>query len=143
MSIAKSIPARLISATPVPGHLRIETLPKRFPGLYLVFEMNVYKNMERLAPAYAQSSGYWEFIELSNGGFYMSLKSSAEFRVSVPGNYFEGCMSADAASLVANLFTYSQLAFEHHLDYICDGYRMLRDYVSLHPEARAIFSAID
>ncbi len=141
MSQVLTIPCPSIIATPVPGHLRMQTLPKRFPGLFLVFEMNVYRYMDKLTGSY--SGGYWEYMELSNGGFYMSLKSDTRFQVSVSGNHFEGSMSADAASLVANLFTYSQLAFAHQLESISDGYHALRDYVGCHPESAAIFSAID
>jgi hypothetical protein len=130
-----------INAIPVPAHLRAQTLPKRFPGLFLVFEMNVYNYIDKFAKAY--TGGYWEFIDLSNGGFYMALQSHKSFHVEVASNSFEGTMSADAASLVANLFTYCHLANQHELDYLIKGFHALRDYASEHLEGRLILSAID
>jgi hypothetical protein len=72
-----------ITATTVPGHLRARTLPNRFPGLYLVFEMNIFRYMDKFVKSY--NGSYWEYIELSNGGFYMSLSSNKSF------NYVSGC----------------------------------------------------
>lgn len=130
-----------INALPVQGHLRSRTLPARFPGLFLVFEMSVYNYMDKFVKSY--SGGYWEYFELSNGGFYMSLKSYQSFRVEIDSNCFEGTLSADAASLVANLFVYCQLANQHELDYLIEGFHKLRDYARLHPEGHLILSAID
>lgn len=141
MNVNAEVLTKSIQATPVPGHLRSSALPKRFPGLFLVFEMNVYDHMDKFAKLY--SGGYWEFMELSNGGFYMSLRSTKSFHVEIDSNQFTGTMSADAASLVANLFTYSRLVHEHRLDYLTRGFHLLRDYASEHRESRLILSAID
>ncbi|QEY16021.1 antirestriction protein [Cellvibrio sp. KY-GH-1] len=141
MSTVLSPATSAINAIPVPGHLRMQTLPRRFPGLFLVFENNVYDHMNKFAKSY--KSGYWEFIELSNGGFYMSLKSDKKFFVEIDSNYFEGTMSADAASLVANLFVYSRLAEQHNLDYLIEGFHALYEYARLHPEGQLILSAIN
>lgn len=130
-----------ITATPVLGHLRSATLPRKFPGLFLVFEMTVFNYMDKVANSYR--GGYWEFIDLSNGGFYISLKSDKSFKIEIDSNYFEGILSADAASLVVNLFTYSQLANQHKLDYLIEGFHALRDYALLHPEGHLILAAID
>jgi hypothetical protein len=132
VSIAKSL---------IPESKRLGTLPSRFPGLFLVYESLVYRYLSSFCSEY--HGGYWEFADLSNGGFYMSLKSDSLYYLSVPSNGFEGEMSADAASLVANIFTLSQLANEHQLDYLIDMYFALRDYASHHPESRMILCAID
>lgn len=141
MSTALSETKSTINAIPVQGHLRNRTLPRRFPGLFLVFEMNIYSYMDKFVKSY--SGGYWEYIELSNGGFYMSLKSDKSFLVEIDSNGFEGTLTADAASLVANLFVYCQLANQHELDYLIQGFHALRDYARLHPEGHLILSAID
>ncbi len=130
-----------IVATVVPGHLRAATLPKRFPSMFLVFESLVYRYLEVFSDAY--NGGYWEFMDLSNGGFYMSLKSNSRFYLSIASNGFEGEMTADAASLVANIFAIGQLANQHGTDHIIELYHLLRDFASEHPEANRILSAID
>jgi hypothetical protein len=52
-------------------------------------------------------------------------------------------MSADAASLVVNLFVYCQLANQHELDYLIEGFHALREFACTHPEANLILAAID
>jgi len=130
-----------IVTTVVPGHLRAATLPKRFPGMFLVFESLVYRYLEVFSEDYR--SGYWEFVDLSNGGFYMSLKSNSRLYLSIASNGFEGEMTADAASLVVNMFVIGQLANQHRTAYLIELYHLLRDFVSEHPEASRILSAID
>lgn len=130
-----------ITTNVLPGHLRSGALPKRFPGLFLIYEMTTYNYMGKFAESY--SGGYWEYINLSNGGFYMSLKSTARFRLTVDSNGFVGEMSADGASLVANLYTLCHLANQHKLDHLIQMYHALRDYAVEHPEAGLILGAID
>ena len=91
-----------IVPTVIPAHLRGATLPRKFPGLFLIYEFLVYRYLEEFSHQY--SGGYWEFVELSNGGFYMSLKCLSRYHLCVATNGFEGDMSADAASVVVNLF---------------------------------------
>jgi len=132
-----------IVAEVVPGNLRLRTLPRRFPNLYLVFESLVYTHMDNFAEGYRDSGGYWEFYELSNGGFYMSLKSDRIFNVEISSNYFKGQLSADAASIVANLFALCHMANAHEQEYLTELYYELKDYAGLHPESMQILSAID
>lgn len=125
----------------VPGHLRASTLPNKFPGLYMVYESLVFRYLELFSSSY--EGGYWDFVELSNGGFYMSLRSSQPFHLFIASNGFDGEMSADAASVVVNLFAQCQLANQHELDSLIDMYHALRGYASEHSEARQILRAID
>lgn len=130
-----------INASIVPGHLRPGTLPKRFPNLYLVFEMSVFNYMDTFVKSY--KGGYWEFVNLSNGGFYMSLQSDESFLVEITSNDFAEILSADAASLVANLFVYCRLANQHKLNYLIEGFHALRQFALNHPESKLILSAIN
>jgi CRISPR/Cas system endoribonuclease Cas6 (RAMP superfamily) len=130
-----------IVATVVPGHLRAATLPKKFPGMFLVFESLVYRYLEVFSEDY--NGGYWEFIELSNGGFYMSLQSASRFYLTVSSNGFEGEMTADATSVVVNLYALCQLANQHKTDCLIDMYHALHSYACEHPEASRIIGAID
>lgn len=130
-----------IVTTVVPGHLRAATLPKRFPGMFLVFESLVYRYFEVFSEDYRR--GYWEYIDLSNGGFYMSLKSNSRFYLTVASKGFEAEMTADAASLVVNMFAVGQLANEHRTGYLIELYHLLRDFASEHPESSRILGATD
>lgn len=130
-----------ITKTIVPGHKRSSVLPTRFPGLFLVYEMLVYRYKESFCQDY--SGGYWDFVELSNGGFFMSLRSDLLCKLIIPTNGYEGEMTAEAASIVVNIFALSQLANEHKMDFLIDMYHALRDFACDHPEARQILCAID
>ena len=58
-------------------------------------------------------AGFWDFIELSNGGFYMAPQHEGTFRFSVDTNGYEGEMSPDAAGITVCLFAYSHLSFRY------------------------------
>ncbi|MGR8998212.1 MAG: antirestriction protein [Gammaproteobacteria bacterium] len=66
------------------------------------------------------NGSYWEFYELSNGGFYMAPRSDSKFNVSCE-NGFEGQLSADALGIVACLYAHSNLSFsgKSRFDEIC------------------------
>lgn len=125
----------------VPGHLRASTLPKKFPAMFLVYESLVYRYLEVFSNTY--SGGYWEFVELSNGGFYMSLLSPKPLHLCIASNGFNGEMSGDAASVVVNLFAQCHLANQHELGSLIDMYHALREYACEHSESRQILQAID
>lgn len=130
-----------IVASPVPGHLRVATLPNKFSDLFLEFESLVYQNMDAISKDY--KGGYWEYIELSNGGFYMSLRCTSQFHVQVSSNGFVGDLSADAASIIVNLYVLCRLANSYELDYLSEMFYALREFACEHFESNAILRAID
>jgi hypothetical protein len=106
-------------------------------------EPAVYGLTENMSEDY--SGGYWDFWELSNGGFYMSPSSQNKFKVSCINDY-AGEMSADALGITACLYAYSHLSFNgrNGFDEICaEHYHLLREFAFDHDESRGIFSAID
>jgi hypothetical protein len=103
----------------------------------------VYALTDHMANEY--NGGYWEFYELSNGGFYMAPDSDTPFQVCCE-NGFEGELSAEALGITVCLYAYSQLSFSANsrLATICARqYHWLRDYMLEHSEAGAILAAID
>lgn len=124
----------------MPEHARIETLPKHFGRHMLIVERRIYDFMSQFASAY--SGGCWRFFELDNGGFYMSPPDET-YEIRIDGNGFQGRMSADAAGITVCLFAFSQLSFEHTTDVFARHFHWLREFASDHPEADAIFQAVD
>ena len=109
----------------------------------LHLEPFVYAITGNIADDY--NGGYWEFYELSNGGFYMAPHSDSRFNVSCE-NGFEGQLSGDALGIAACLYAYSNLSFrsKNGFDETCaQQYHWLRDYMLDYPEAAAILGAID
>lgn len=133
-----------ITCKPVPEHQRLSHTAKLF-GLHfpMAIEPTIYNITDSIAEEY--NGGYWNFYELSNGGFYMSPNSDKPFRVSCE-NGFEGELSADALGITVCLYAYSLLSFSNKpgLSEICaDQYHWLREYMLDHPEAGAILAAVD
>jgi hypothetical protein len=76
------------------------------------------------------------------------------YRLTIPGNYFDADVSADAAGIIATLFILNHLSWkvsEMGSEYastcqgLVDRQDALKDYISIikHPERELIFRAID
>lgn len=130
-----------VFASIVPEGRRMEFLPSKFGvTAMLKVETAVFAWMERLCPTY--SGGYWNFVELSNGGAYMVPSSAEFFNVCVEGNGFEGRVCADAAGVIATAFALNGLIWQGH-DKLSEKYEQLLDYISHHPDQIAIRRALD
>lgn len=121
---------------------RLMTLPRLFGNRLLAFEGAVYDFMGRFSPDYR--GGFWDFMELSNNGFYMSPEHEGTFRFAVDTNGYQGEMSPDAAGITVCLFAYSHLSFRYSEDDVfTQHFHRLRDFAISHAEASEIFAAID
>ncbi|WP_225854534.1 antirestriction protein [Aeromonas salmonicida] len=58
-----------VTANQIPTTSRINALPRHFGRHMMAVETVVFAYMRELVEAY--QGGYWEFYDLSNGGFYM------------------------------------------------------------------------
>lgn len=143
-SSARSLPATAGSA--ITAHLvgdddRLDFLPKHFGRRFLEGEMAIYQTMDMLCRSY--SGGFWDFIELSNGGFYMRLQSKGPLAIRVPtGNDFAAELSPDGAGIVVTLFALNQLIWAG-VSELTNAFYLLRDYARQHEEHAKIFMAID
>lgn len=131
------------SATRVPDERRMDFLPRLFGlRLLIIGEHTVFRFMETLSPD-DYGGGLWDFYELAGQPLYLVPTSKPRYRLFCDGNGFEGEVSADAAGIIATLFAFSHLSFHHDDDELAEGYGRLYDYAADHPEAAAIFQAID
>lgn len=131
-----------VAARVVEDAQRLMTLPHHFGNRLLAFEAAVYDFMRRFSPDYR--GGFWNFIELSNNGFYMSPEHEGTFRFSVDTNGYAGEMSPDAAGITVCLFAYSHLSFRYSdNDVFAEHFHRLRDFAIGHAEASEIFAAVD
>ncbi len=120
---------------------RIGTLPKHFGARMMTVEHTVYHFMREFVAGY--KGAFWDFYELSNGGFYMA-PSCNPVKFSVHTNDFEGTLSADAAGITVCLFTFSHLSFQQPSeDVFSRHFYALREFALDHKEASLIFAAID
>ena len=132
-----------ITMTVVPNSKRPAFLPEKTSAAYLAFETALYGIADNLSRDY--DGGYWEFCELSNGGFYCFRVTVDDFDC-VSSNGFECRLSADAFGITATLFALN-CAMDGQsgatLEKLVDGYYRLRDYAAGHEEAARIFRMID
>lgn len=139
-----SIPSTAFqTATIVPEHRRMEFLPTMFGrSAMIVGEFAVYNFMERLSPL-DYHGGYWEFYEQDRKPLFLAPTSRQRFRITGGITTFQGEVSAEAAGIIATLFAFSHLSFQHRSDLLPEGYARLYAYVAGHPEISEILQAID
>ena len=137
----ESFEFEVITATRVPDEDRLNFWSRHVgPKYMLSFERHVFGWMRRLCGDY--DGGFWEFYDLSNGGFYIALAGEKKMWLTWPGNYFNDEMSADAAGIVVTLYALNDFA-EQISPAFGEKHRQLYDYIESHPEAQAIYAAID
>ena len=77
----------------------------------------------------------------------MAPRLDHSLHLTVGGNWFDADLSADAAGIVATLYSLCQLTSEMEGtdvgDVLIERYHSLRDFVRHHPEADLIYAAID
>lgn len=130
-------------ATIVPDDRRERFLPTMFGLQFLIAAENtVYTVMERLSP-YDYGGGFWNFYERHGKPLFLAPASDRRFRIESGLTDFRGEVSADAAGIIATLFTLSHMSFRFESDHLAKGYQRLRAYSDGHPESSAIFAAID
>lgn len=125
-----------ITATVCPMPQRLTALPRHFGKKGCLFESLVYSWMRTLCPEY--KGGFWEFYELSNGGFYMAPAAAQQenYLLHCNGNGFNEQVSNNGAGIVACLFSLSHMKLYDH-------YEKLLDFADEQPESEEIFAAID
>jgi len=127
----------------IPVHKRVQHTADLFSLSFTMrLEPTVYHFTSLLSEDY--KGGYWEFLTLSNKGFYMAPQSETPYAVCCPNGY-EGELSPDALGIVACLYAYSHLSFGDgpFADACAQHYHWLREYALEHAEAGAILAAID
>lgn len=132
-----------LAAVTVPDERRAEFLPTLFGcSLLIIGENAVYGLMERLSPL-DYGGGFWDFYEQDGKPLFLAPRSTLRFRITGEITGFQGQVSAEAAGMIATLFAFSHLSFQHQSEYLSEGYGRLYAYAADHPEASEIFQAID
>lgn len=133
---------KLISKSRCADEDRMEFLPQHVGTAFLRYEQSVYHLMDQHCDGY--SGGYWEFYDLTNGGFFMAFDApERRFTVTQPSNYFEGEMSAEAASIGVNLYVQNSFSWQIDPDRFGKTYQALYNFAAQHPEGAQIMGFID
>jgi hypothetical protein len=137
------MPKKLITSTIVEETDRNMFMVTHFPTAYMKVENGVYTTMDGICKDYR--GGYWQFVELSNGGGYMMLDTELKTPMKVScSNYYTGILSQDAASIVANLYAINKAVWDDpDNEALVNQYYFLRDFALEHKERDKILGAID
>ena len=140
-----------ITATIVSNKERHNFLFEKMGNNAPVFEQLLFNYMDNICEKY--NGGFWEFEQLSNGGFFMFPRvfmmdvDSTELEINVASNGYEGVMSNVTAGIVVTLLSLSYFSFqvtdEESKEVISDLFHQLRDYALDHDDVSKIFAAID
>jgi len=128
---------------------RLDFLPWKLPNGFFSFENLVYSYMDHLCEEY--DGGYWDFYDLSNGGFFMALHTEDDsMMIRGLDNGYEAAMSPEAAGVVVTLYALSHMLNdprftkeEESETRLHDHYWRLREFADQHLESRKIRGAID
>lgn len=132
----------LIIRTQCPDELRLDFLFNRVSKHFLQYEHATFAYMDEVCKAY--TGGYWDFYDLSNGGFYMALTDrEEELPILGINNGFDGSMSPDTAGIAVSLIVQSRFAWKYQPEPYSQYYYALRDYAAQHEEAPSIFGFIN
>lgn len=130
-------------ATIVPEDRREKFLRVLFGFQFLIVAENtVYTFMERLCPR-DYGGGFWAFYEYRGKPLFLAPDSDRRFRIEGTITEYRGEVSAEAAGIIATLFTLSHLSLKYESRHLADGYHRLLAYAKGHPEASAILAVID
>lgn len=133
----------VITKKQVPENKRLDEFLPAFVGKHFMFyEKMVFDKLYEASNGQYQS-GYWEYYNLSNGGFYMELVQEDDINMLCFDNYYRGTMSAQAASIAINLVVQNAFAWQVDADKHSEHFYQLRDFASQHEEAAQIFAFID
>lgn len=133
----------LITRHTLSGKQRSAHVATLFGARFLWIESFVFDTAGSLSTQY--SGGSWAFYALSNGGFFLAPSSISRFEVRCDNGY-QGSMSGEAFGITCCLYAYSMLSFSPDAAFAeccASMFHLLRDFAIHHPDAAAIFAAID
>ena len=130
-----------INQTIVSLNDRIHFLPKHVGKYFMQFESKMYYMADNYIKHY--TGGYWEFYELSNGGFTIALDNAEPLIFSNPNNYFEAQLDSESASIVLTLMSLSELSFDYSRGSFAEKFHLLRNLALRHEKSTLIMQAID
>jgi hypothetical protein len=86
--------------------------------------------------------GFWDYFQLSNGGFYMAPKSAKSFHIFCSRNGFERDTCANTAGIIATAMAYSHLTGRPRGSYFARAYERLSDFIFQQSDADTIRAAL-
>ena len=141
-------PHVLQPASVLADFVSLRFLPSLFGHDYVQAENNVYLYASRYLANY--DGTVWDFVPLPGGGGYMKPEGEERYMYSNPYHWTELEISADAAGIIitALVLNHRSWLYDRHDDeelsaHFCQRHRQLMECVKTHPDAAAIFCALN
>lgn len=130
-----------ILAKPIPESRRLAALRAAFrsPLIASLVETTAFNVLSRLSVSRddfdkVYRGGYWEYVRLSNDGFFMYPTADAQYRLFCDGNGACEVLQAQHAGIVATLFSLSGMACRYpNQEVLAERYYQLLEYVDTLP----------
>lgn len=132
----------------IDSYVKMRFVHALFAGDFMRAELNIYNYADRFLSDYDGS--VWEFAYLPGGGGFMKPEGETHWHFSDQANNSELHVSAEAVGIIitALVLNHRSWMYDRHDEeelcaHYCERHRQLINYASLHPEADAIFSALN
>lgn len=136
-------PARVLD-----GYVCLSFLPALFGDDCIRAENNVYLYASRYLDGY--DGGVWAYAALPEGGGFMKPEGDDHWHFVNPQNFADLTLGSEAAGIVitALVLNHRSWMYDRHDEeelcrLYCHRHRQLMAYAESHPEAAAIFRALD
>ncbi|MFT4274528.1 MAG: antirestriction protein [Pantoea sp.] len=136
-------PARILD-----GYVRLRFLPALFGDDFFRAEYNVYLYADRYLEGY--DGAVWDFALLPDSGGFMKPATDESWRFVNPNNGSDMTVSSEATGIIitALVLNHRSWMYDRHDEeelcrHYCLRHRQLMAYTETHPEAAAIFRALD
>jgi hypothetical protein len=131
-----------ITATLVPEEARENFLYSKLNMAMMNFEAIAFSNADRFCEEY--NCAYWDFYELSNGGFFMAPALQKEtVAVSNDMNYYSGECSPHDLGVIATMMGLCYVAERSRIDRDIGYMEKLAQYYYGLPDCRVIAGMLD
>ncbi|HFC7422706.1 TPA: antirestriction protein [Neisseria meningitidis] len=119
---------------------RMDFLPSRLGNATHLFESRLFSWAEQTAKNY--DGGYWDFVELSNGGFYCRPEDDKIYHCeNIAGKTAD--VKNDVIGLFATCAALADISWHVKDDRILQYYEAVRAFIALHPEHRTLWRLMD
>ena len=119
---------------------RMDFLPARLGNATHLFESHLFSWAEQTAENY--NGGFWDFVELSNGGFYCRPADHKIYHCkNIAGETAD--VENDVIGLFATCAALADISWHVADDRILQNYEAVRAFIALHRECRTLWRLMD
>lgn len=132
----------IITAKIVDENKMLAFLPRKLPRHFSQFESLVYYIASKAIKKH--TGGNWEFIELSNQGFYLRpLLGGSKVEVQIENNAYNGTVTEDAAGIIVTILSVTLMRHKSpRVKSLYNYQKALIEYVNFHDEKNEILAAV-